>query len=76
MAPGGRTLFKPDIPESGGSVPRDVVFQMIMGSNPNVKKDEWWCDYESGKQDYGREKPSPLPPAPPGGFEGRPRIEV
>lgn len=173
VAPGGRTVFIPQKPASGGSVPRDVVFQMIMKSDPNVKPDEWfqkaaepksfyankneeltaegqpfldrtapwivhelvkagdnfgnaaaagraaldgdrsnlpklvdklrivrtpkghvawfedmtgtkgeppqfwaWCDYESGKQDYGREKPSPLPPAPPGGFEGRPRIEV
>jgi hypothetical protein len=42
VAPGGRTLFTPDIPESGGSVPRDVVFQMIMAANPNMKPEAWF----------------------------------
>jgi hypothetical protein len=169
VAPGGRTLFTPDIPESGGSVPRDVVYQMIMESSTKVKKDDWfrqaaepldfykglidkpkpfldrtapwlvrellkdgddlggareagraalqgdksnlpklfdrlhvvrtdkghvawfddmtgtknlppqfwaWCDYGSGAQNYGLERPNPMPPEPPGGFEGKPRIEV
>lgn len=42
VAPGGRTVFVKEKPESGGSVPRDVVFQMIMGSNPKVKKNDWF----------------------------------
>lgn len=39
---------------------------------------QFWarCDYGTGKQEYGLSRPSPLPPAPPGGFDGGPRIEV
>ncbi|MES1243945.1 MAG: hypothetical protein ABUT39_20245, partial [Acidobacteriota bacterium] len=39
---------------------------------------QFWalCDYGAGTQKYGLSRPSPLPPAPPGGFDGRPRIEV
>lgn len=171
VAPGGRTVFVQQKPESGGSVPRDVVYRLIMGMN--TKPDEWfrkaaepqsfyankdeelnaqgqpfldrtapwivrelvdsgddfggaraaglaalngdrsnlpklvdrlrivrtprghvawfedmtgtkgeppqfwaWCDYETGKQDYGLSRPAPLPPDPPGGFAGNPRIEV
>jgi hypothetical protein len=172
VAPGGRTVFDKNHPESGGSVPRDVVYRLIMGLKTN-KKDAWFksaveplsyyknkdekpdkdgrpflditapwivrdliksgddfagarkagkdaldgdhsnlpklvdrlhivrtpeghvawfddltgtkgeppqfwalCNYGTGEQDYGLDRPSPLPPPPPGGFEGRPRIEV
>jgi hypothetical protein len=39
---------------------------------------QFWalCDYGAGTQEYGLSRPSPLPPAPPGGFAGRPRIDV
>jgi hypothetical protein len=169
VAPGGRTVYTPDFPASGGSVPRDVVYRMIMGLK--VRKDaDWfhqaevpiefyqgrndvpkpsldltapwlvrglinkfgddfgkaraageaalhgdltnlpklvdrlrivrtpkghvawfedltgtkgeppqywaWCDYETGEQKYGLEKPVTKPPAPPGGFDGNRTIEV
>jgi hypothetical protein len=39
---------------------------------------QFWarCDYETGKPEYSLSRPSPLPPPPPGGFEGGTRIEV
>jgi hypothetical protein len=42
VAPGGRTVYTPQIPESGGSVPRDVVYSMVMGLNANKKNDQWF----------------------------------
>ncbi|HEX3130299.1 MAG TPA: hypothetical protein VH394_23385, partial [Thermoanaerobaculia bacterium] len=40
VAPGGRTVFDEEHPASGGSVPRDIVYRLIMGLK--VKKDNDW----------------------------------
>lgn len=40
VAPGGRTEFKPEFLGSGESVPRDVVYRLIMGLQ--VKKSDAW----------------------------------
>lgn len=42
VAPGHRTFYKPSIPASGGSVTRDVVFSMVLGSRANRKKEAWF----------------------------------
>jgi hypothetical protein len=34
-----------------------------------------WCDYESGRQEYGLH-PTPEPPAPPGGWGAGPKIVI
>ncbi len=42
VAPGGRSVYVESTPESGGSVPRDVVYGLFMGLNP--KKEKWYAN--------------------------------
>jgi hypothetical protein len=54
VAPGGRTVFDKNHPASGGSVPRDIVYRLIMGLK--LKKDDDWFKTAAEPRSFYKDK--------------------